>query len=514
MTAAARRQWGLIAAYAALTLLAYPPFNLFLPGFVCVVPLVILIAEAAAGLDPIWSAARIAFKATLVTQGLFLYWMVVALWHFTPLSVLGYLATVVLWSAWTGALAAGIALVWNRAPRIPRWLAFAAGWTAVEWIIGHFPDIQFPWLGLGHSLTGFPIAVQWAEVAGARGVTFWLAAINATIAFAVLEPGRWRITMLSTVSTLTLAIGFGAWRMATLPLRTAGTVSMIQPNIGFRDKWVESESAGIVAGLLAQTDSAIVSAHPALVLWPEAAIPATFVARPTYASAIARLARERQTPIVVGGLDFVEGATPGDRGTFYNAAFYFDAEGKWQDYPVYAKHYLVPVVERVPFIPPRWLEGLRFFGAFGRGQTRPIYQTPIGRVGTIICFESTFEDQSRHYRAEGAEVLVNITNDAWYGTTTAPAQHAAHLVMRAIETRAGIAQAANSGISELVDPLGRVSHQTSLETRTTVTADVVTSDVIPLYVRWGDWVGVLSLVMAAGMLGLAIVRPAHDRSAR
>ncbi|MEP6473352.1 MAG: hypothetical protein ABJC74_06505, partial [Gemmatimonadota bacterium] len=175
MTAAGRRQWALIGTHALLTVLAYPPFNLLIPGFICVVPLIVLIAEAADGADPVWSAARIAFKSTVVAQGVFLYWMVVALWHFTPLSVAGYLATVLLWSVWTGAMAAAVTLVWHRVPRVPRWLGFAAAWTTVEWIIGHFPDIQFPWLGLGHTLTGFPVLVQWAEIGGARGVTFWLA---------------------------------------------------------------------------------------------------------------------------------------------------------------------------------------------------------------------------------------------------------------------------------------------------------------------------------------------------
>ncbi len=509
MTADGRRQWALIGAHALLTTLAYPPFHLLIPGFICVTPLVLLIADAAVRPDPAWGAARVAFKATLITQGLFLYWMVVALWHFTPLSVLGYLATVTLWSVWIGVLAAALVFVWNRLSRVPRWLAFAAGWTTLEWIIGHFPDIQFPWLGLGHSLTGYPVLVQWAEVAGARGVTFWLAAINAALAFAVLKPSRWRWTAVGTGATVALALAFGFWRMRTLPLRTVGNVAMIQPNIGFREKWVEGESARIVAGLLAQTDSAVSAGHPALVLWPEAAVPAAFAFRPVYADAISELARRIRTPILVGGLDYRAPPPGSDRGTYYNAAFYFDSAGEYQRYPVYAKHYLVPVVERVPFIPPRWLEGLRFFGAFGRGQARPIYQTPIGRVGTIICFESTFEDLARHYRAEGAEVLVNITNDAWYGTTTAPGQHAAHLVMRAIETRAGIAQAANSGITEVVSPLGEVSHQTALESRATVIAPLTTSDLVPLYVRWGDWVGVLSLALSAGLLGLALLRPAH-----
>jgi apolipoprotein N-acyltransferase len=511
VSAVSRRQWALIGAHAGLTSLAYPPFNLLVPGFICVTPLALLLFESAEGPDPVRASAWMAFRATLVCQALFLYWMVVALWHFTPLSVLGYLATVFLWAAWTAGLAAALAMIWHRVPQVPRWLSFAAGWTALEWIIGHFPDIQFPWLGLGHTLTGSPVLVQWAEFAGARGVTFWLAAINAALALAVVRQGRWGRTVAAVGATIALAFGFGTWRMRTLPIRTVGTIAMIQPNIGFREKWVESESARIVGDLLAQTDSAIGAGHPALVLWPEAAIPAAFAFRPAYADAISDLARRTATPILVGGLDYVPPESEGERGTYFNAAFYFDSAGRWRQYPVYAKHYLVPVVERVPFIPPRWLEGLRFFGAFGRGQTRPLYQSPIGRVGTIICFESTFEDLARKYRREGAEVLVNITNDAWYGTTTAPGQHAAHLVMRAIETRAGIAQAANSGISEVVSPLGVASHQTALESRATVIVPLETSDVIPLYVRWGDWVAVLSLVLSGGLLALAVFRPAGGR---
>ena len=135
-----------------------------------------------------------------------------------------------------------------------------------------------------------------------------------------------------------------------------------------------------------------------------------------------------------------------------------------------------------------------------------MYETPVGRFGVFICYESAFEDLPREYRARGADFLVNITNDAWFGRTSAPYQHAAHLVMRAIETRAGIARAANSGISEFVDPLGRESRRTALYHATYVTDTLVTADVVPLYTRVGDWVGLLSLVMAAGLVGFAFWR--------
>src|SRR3989449_8847368 len=105
----------------------------------------------------------------------------------------------------------------------------------------------------------------------------------------------------------------------------------------------------------------------------------------------------------------------------------------------------------------------RWSGGFGRGRSLPVYSNTLGRFGVMICYESAFEDLARGYRRRGAEFLVNITNDAWYGRTAGPYQHAAHLVMRAIETRMGIARAANDGISEFLDPLGHTYAETGLE---------------------------------------------------
>ena len=189
----------------------------------------------------------------------------------------------------------------------------------------------------------------------------------------------------------------------------------------------------------------------------------------------------------------------------FNAAFFFDSVGAWRPYPVYVKNYLVPIVERVPFVPPRWFGGLKFFGGFGRGHELPVYPTAFGRFGTLICYESAFEDLPRRYRRAGADFVVNITNDAWFGRTTAPYQHASHLVLRAIETRMGVARAANSGISAFVDPLGRSHARTSLETEAVVVDTLRTSDVRTLYVRFGDWVGLICVVVTLGF-GVVILQ--------
>lgn len=488
----------LVAFGAALLAASYPPFRFPLLSFVALVPAVALLRRLEQQND-LRGALRWGFWYGFVTQGAVLYWLVVALWHFTPLSALGYLATITIFGLWHALLFWFVIRVRQSRPAVPLWLLFPVVWTAVEWAVGHQGDIRFPWLGLGTSLSDAPGLVQWADVAGARGVTLWLAWCNVMIADAGLAKadavGRrgWVIArgLALVVVSVALALGYGAWRTRTLPLRDLGTVGLIQPNEGFREKWDPLHADSVVAKLVDLSRGLTARGPVDLLIWPEAAIPGFL--QPSWEAAIAGLAREGRTPIFTGGI-YAEYHF--DRSyDYFNAAFYFDSAGRWRPYPVYEKHYLVPVVERVPFVPARLLQSVpgvgRWSGGFGRGRGLPLYQSPIGRFGVLICYESAFEDLGRGYRREGADFLVNITNDAWYGRTAGPYQHLAHLIMRAIETRTGIARAANDGISEVVDPLGRTFAETGLEEEATVSAHLRTSDVIPLYVRLGDWVGVL-----------------------
>lgn len=224
------------------------------------------------------------------------------------------------------------------------------------------------------------------------------------------------------------------------------------------------------------------------------------------------MARATHTPILASGID-LELHGPGEY-SYFNAAFFVDSTGERAAYDAYRKRYLVPIVERVPFLNPAWFRSLAFFGGFGRGTELPVYETAIGRFGVMICYESAFEDLARRYRARGADFLVNITNDAWYGRTAATYQHAAHLVMRAIETRSGIARAANSGISGFVDPFGRYHDATELETEDLVIGTLETSGVVPLYVRWGDWVGRLAVLVSIAMVSGALIMGWRRRSKR
>ncbi|MDH3496385.1 MAG: apolipoprotein N-acyltransferase [Gemmatimonadota bacterium] len=500
-----RRDWALVAAGAVLLALAYPPFHLFLPSFVCVAPVVWLIAAGQSDPRPIRRQLAQGFWYGLLSQGLVLYWMVIALWHFTPLSGLGYAATILILALYHAMLFAVAGQIMRRTG-LSIVVVLPLLWTALEWWVGHQGDVRFPWLGLGTSLTGYPTVVQIADVVGARGVTFLLVLANTVLATAWLARARPRAPLrLAAVSVGVLAaLGYGTWRERTILVRPAGTVALVQPNIGFQEKWDPDLRRGIFDGLLALTDTAFARGEPDLVLWPEASIPQYFP-YPPWEREIGAVARARRTPLFVGGLDWQPTGPTREDYDYWNAAFLFDSTGSRAAYPVYHKRYLVPITERVPFVNPRWFK-LRFFGGFAVGEPGAVYEVGLGRFGALICYESAFEDLARRYRARGADFVVNITNDAWFGETSAPRQHLAHLVMRAIENRVGVARAANTGISGFVDPVGRVSGRTRLGERTVTLGTLEVTDMHTVYTRFGDWVGLLSLVGTAVLVGGMVLR--------
>jgi apolipoprotein N-acyltransferase len=435
-----------------------------------------------------------------------LYWIVSALWHFTPMAGLGYAATILILALYASGAFALSGWV-TRRTGVSLVLTFPVFWLVADWVIGHQGDIRFPWLGLGTSLTAFPTVVQIADVIGAHGVTFLLAAANATLAMAWVEWTRSRRRALRNVGLvaagLLLATLYGVMRERTVQTRPVGRVALLQPNIGYEEKWQGSGSPVFRASLDLAYDAA--QELPILIAWPEAAVPA-YLGDPRWATwreSITMLSRLGHTPQIVGALDRVDAGKPTQE--VYNAAFFFDELGRMDTAHVYRKQYLVPITERVPFVNPRWFN-IKFFGGFGIGHDRSLYDIDEGRFGVLICFESAFEDLSRSYRRAGADFIVNITNDMWFGRSAGPYQHAAHLVMRAIENRVGIARAANTGISEFVDPLGRVYDATPLDAQLKIADTVLTTDVRTLYVRLGDWVSILGLVTGAGLVLFSLMK--------
>jgi apolipoprotein N-acyltransferase len=497
-----RRQLFAAAATAALLFITYKPIGWAPLAFVALVWFIDELERAVRAGDTGWGAFRLGYWFGALANGVVLYWMVIALWHFTPLSFLGYLASVLLVLAPQWGLVAWLVVRVRTRTTIPLWVVFPLAWTAVEWLAGHYGDVRFPWLGLGTALGATPRIAQWAEFVGARGLTLWVAWANVIF----WEHGRlllrrqWRPAAKAFgwfEGTIILAWLFGLWREQTLEMRPVTTVAVVQPNFPYDLKRQSRNDDTLLRAMVNLTRRADSLPDVRLVVWSEAVLGVFFYDHPDWEQAIGRLAAGLRTPILAGALD-VEFAADGSY-EYYNAAFLFDSAGSSRNQPSYRKKYLVPIVERVPFLNPRWFGNLQYFGGFGHGDRFPVYRISEGGFGVLICYESAFEDLARRYRRNGADFLVNITNDSWYGTTAAPAQHASHLVLRAIETRMGIARAAQTGISEFVDPKGHEHQRTELNTEVVMAREVLTTDVVTLYVRWGDWVAALALAGAAAL---------------
>jgi apolipoprotein N-acyltransferase len=502
------------AVSAVLLALSYPPLHLLVPPFVGLVPFAVWIH----GLSPDADGRRAAVRGSMVFGaihfGLVFYWILVALIWFTPLAILAFLAALV------GLIGIAVLFGWIlfrgvHGVRAPLWVALPLAWVAAEWTRAHLPStIAFPWMDLGTSLTGFPELVGIAELVGSRGVSFWIALVNGLLALVVLavrDRRRWILRAEVAALVVALPMAWGIWRADTLPMREAGTVTVVQPNIPEHIKLdpragLDSTYASLVRlvpNIVRGGQDLVVLPEVVLRIFPQADIHQGFL------DPLEQWSAYFDAPILMGALGF-EGDLTGSF-TPYNSAFVVDSFGAW-DYR-YDKRYLVPFVERVPLIPSRWFGRMQYFGGFGVGEGWPLARVGDTAYGVLICYESSYPQGARNFRLEGADVLVNITNDAWYGReplyarTTALWQHPAHMVMRAIENRVGVARSANTGISLFVDPVGRVQNRTYLFESSLLTQAVLTTDIVTLYTRYGDLVGTgaaaAALLLVVASFGLA-----------
>jgi apolipoprotein N-acyltransferase len=491
------------AASALLFAISFPPFPLLVPVFLCLTPLAVLIArQTDEGASP-RAAARLGFWFGLLGYACALYWIAIALSLYTKLAVLGYIGAIA-WLAPIVALAMAVLAALRRFTGLPMAILLPVVWVALEVTLNYTSDLAFPWLPLGLATSRYPVLAQAADLSGVRGLSFWIAATNGLLADAWLLRRTPPAVALRAgiIVVLFLAVaGYGAYRLRTVELLPVAPIAVVQPNIPQEDKWQE-ENQGRIAGILAEiTREHLGDSDAKLVVWPEVALPGFLGDHPDWTDTLATLSRPTGVPILFGVLDVQ--FHPGGDYDYFNAALLTDSRGRVGAHPPYRKEFLVPVIERVPFVNPDWFRGMRYFGGYGRGDDPAPMELPFGKLGVLICYESVFPQLSREFRRKGVDVLVNITNDAWFGRSVAPHQHESHIALRAIENRVGIVRSANTGISEYVDPLGRRHGPTELFVRAARTYQAQTTDLLTLYVRIGDWIGTASFAAVLLLLATA-----------
>jgi apolipoprotein N-acyltransferase len=501
-----------IALFAgALSTLAMAPFNAWPVLFLTFPVVVWLIDGAAAGRrGGVPAAARTGWWFGLGYFVVGLYWIGKAFlvdaetfaW-LMPFAVLGLPAYLALFPAFGFALAR---LLWTRdATRI---LALAISLTVSEWLRAQVLT-GFPWNAFGYALTEPLALAQTASLIGLWGLTFLTVAIFASPAVLIDGTSHGRKPWIAPLAALAVLIAmgvFGAARLSHEPTRMVPKVRLriMQPNLQQDARFNYSAKAQVMQKYLTLSDR---SSGPqssgvrdaTVLIWPESAFP-FFLTRE--ADAIAQIAAllPNGTVLITGSVRAPE-LPPGTRITrAYNSIYVIDHDGNVRS--VYDKLHLVPFGEYLPF--QDWMEMLGFQqltkvqGGFIPGAVRRSIKIPNApRALPLICYEAIFPDTVAG-RGDRPGWIVNLTNDGWFGISTGPYQHLQQARLRAIEQGLPLVRAANTGISAVIDPLGRVVARLGLGIEGVLDSELPSANPPTLYARAGD-------VPAAVMVALAMI---------
>jgi apolipoprotein N-acyltransferase len=395
----------------------------------------------------------------------------------------------------------------------PALLASPVVWVATELGRAHLFS-GFPWVLLGYSQASVLPIAQLASLIGVYGVSALVAGGSACLAAVLMRTpdrtgSRNQISnhasryapLLVVLALIAVTAGWGRFRIARGELTRAGEqvrVGLVQGNVDQAEKWDPARAAAIFQGYLSMTRQAV-DGGAAIVLWPESSTPFHFEEQPEQAARVRALARDAKVPILIGS-DEIDRGVPTK---YYNSAFLLRPDGT--DAGVYRKMHLVPFGEYVP------LKRVLFFAAplveaagdFSPGESAVLLPIDGHLISAAICYEIVYPDLVRRSVVAGSELLTTITNDAWFGATSAPYQHFAQASMRAIENGRYLVRAANTGISGVVDPYGRVVAQSGLYEPAVIVSDARFLRASTFYVRTGDGFAYVSVIATLAMLMVA-----------
>jgi apolipoprotein N-acyltransferase len=512
-------EYALASLSGILLALSFPRFGHPAVAWIALTPLLLTLASVPPRFDRAAHPIARAFGLGLATGAVFfigtLYWIT------RVMAVYGGLST---WVAVliNAALIAYLSLFPALFAIVVRRLVLARGaialtvsplvWVATE--LGRtYLLTGFPWVLLGYSqVRVLPIA-QLASLFGVYGVSMLVAAVSASlalIALRVTSPARDRVpagalSFPAAVFALVAVVAvWGNRRASAAELTRAGDpirVGLIQGNVDQGEKWDPARAAAIFQDYLRLTRVAI-DRGAELVVWPESSTPFYFEEDRPGAETVRSLARTAAVSILFGS-DQIEWRAEGAQRVpdkYYNSAFLVRPDGTTAG--SYRKMHLVPFGEYVP------LKELLFFagplveavGPFSAGTEPSLLPVNGHPVSVAICYEVVYPNLIRQFVAGGSELLSTITNDAWFGRTSAPYQHFEQASMRAIEEGRYLVRSANTGISGIVDPYGRVLERTDIFQQTVLVGTARMLKVSTFYARHGDVLAYASAAMTALVL--------------
>jgi len=510
-----RNAWLLVVLSAALQILIFPLPNLFMLSWVAVVPLLVALLRARVP-NTLQLPDAPKLLPAMPLQGFVLgyacgilwyagscYWIYSVMRHYGDVETFAALGILILFclylALYHGAFGLTVSLLAHGESR-RRALVFAPlVWVAVE--LARTRITGFPWDLLGIAqVDNIPLS-QIAKITGVYGLSFEIMLVNTAFAaaFVVRRQNRKQLMLAALVASVVLQSGLWVPGPTLTPDHTAFLVQANIPILESSDWTKDYYNATLqqlsVASLKPDAPSGM---HADLIVWPESPAP-FYTGDPVFRETISDITRQAQAWAVAGSIG-VKNATPGHPTEVYNSAALVSPAGDWISR--YDKIHLVPFGEYVPFEKIFAFAGglTKEVGDFTAGASRAPLDAGGTKLGTFICYESIFPDEIRQLAANGAEVLVNVSNDGWYGDSGAYAQHLEQARMRAVENDRWLLRDTNTGVTAAIDPYGRVVASVPRKLRTTLIAPYALNKVTTFYTRHGDWFAYLCAIISLAAL--------------
>lgn len=430
---------------AVLLFIAFPGLNQWYLVFVALIPLFMALE------------GRSGIRAFGVGYVFGLHFVILILYSIMTITLAGFVMLLIYLSFFYGAFAFVFSLLRDRG--IPVWLSAPFTWTAME-IVMSFGYFGFTLLGISHVLYKVPVLIQIASISGMWGVSFIIVLVNSLLFLALRDFGKVRIgSLISAVTVLCILLLIGFILRPDINDGGDFRVAIIQGNIEQDVKWDADYREITLKKFYSLTNLSMAQGKPDMVIWPETSIPFNLGDFPHRLDEIKEFA-EKKGIYLLSGVPFAE--YRGDERYSYNSAVLISDSGEFMGR--YDKMHLVPFSEKVPWRAkiPILEKVMEEAGNFSEGRERIIFRAKDAKFGVLICFESIFPEHSVNYIEKGANLLVVITNDAWFGRTTLPHLHMSASCMRAVETHRWVARCANTGVSAIIAPDGGIIARTDL----------------------------------------------------
>jgi len=506
--------WLLVILSAILQVLIFPLPGFYILSWVALTPLIVALLRGRAASE-LEIAGIVRLQPVTPRQGFLLGYACGILWYagtcywiFDTMRLYGGLSTplavlvLFLFCCYLGLYHGlfGLLMGWlARSRDYQRALVTAPFlWVAVE--LARTRITGFPWNLLGIAQVNNVALCRIASWTGVYGISFEIALVNVALAAAFLIPKQKRGAMI--VASLAAAAVLQAGQLVEEPpARSDHSALLVQQNIPVSADWTPDYFQQTLQDLRELTINSVAkneSSKIALIVWPESPAP-FFTNDPRFRNAISDIARTTNVWIVTGAIGS-NGTTPNSEAPLFNSAALVSPSGQWT--ARYDKVHLVPFGEYLPF--PRLFSfagGLtKEVGQFEHGNWRKPLDAGGENLGVFICYESIFPDEVRQFANNGAQVLVNISNDGWYGDSGAWAQHLNQTRMRAVENNRWILSTTDTGLTASIDPLGRLAVRLPRKVRAALVAPYSLTSVTTFYTRHGDWFAFTCAIISIGAL--------------